>query len=39
MPLRELSARLLHDLHAFAGATVQEDDITMVLVRRNPEAD
>jgi phosphoserine phosphatase RsbU/P len=37
-PLGELSAGLLRELHAFARGTPQEDDITMVLVRRDPSA-
>lgn len=38
VPASGLARALLDDLHAFAGGTLQEDDITMVLVKRDSSA-
>jgi len=37
LPMDGLSDRLIHAVMAFAGEAPQEDDITLVLVRREPE--
>jgi phosphoserine phosphatase len=34
LPLAELTAQLLQAVREFAGAAVQTDDVTMVLIRR-----
>jgi phosphoserine phosphatase len=38
LPTSELAARLLEAVQAFAGGAPQEDDVTLVLVKREPAA-
>ena len=38
LPMSELSGRLIQAVKDFGGEAPQEDDITLVLVRREPES-
>ncbi|NOR20640.1 MAG: SpoIIE family protein phosphatase, partial [Xanthomonadales bacterium] len=38
LPMNELSKLLIEAVMAFGGEAPQEDDITLVLVRREPES-